>query len=197
MLAELPEQYGLLLISGQPLKTGGDGRGGRAVHAPLPGRLDVLNLLGPASRQDPSDGQDQVGSTPFLAVLAGWCEVVEEERRLTPCRRNATTMTNRLLTDLTWIAEQSFAGDFFGEIEELLKAAQRITMTAPVMELLRGVVCPSCERFTMVRHHPSPWAAECRLCPSVKLDQADFDALVRGQARDADDTANAGPPDGR
>jgi hypothetical protein len=192
MLGELPEQYVLLCMSHQPLKTGGDGRSGRAVHAPLPGRLDTLNLLGPASRHGVMD-EDQTGPVPFLEVLASWTEAVTEERRLTPCRRNVTAMVDRLTRHLTWICDQSFVGDFFAEIEELLKVAQRITLTQPVMELLRRVPCPQCDQFTMVRYHPSDWAAECRFCSVVRLDQADYDALVRRQVtqQTADDAVRS------
>ncbi|MFI0939163.1 hypothetical protein [Streptomyces sp. NPDC021020] len=196
MLESLPEQYVLLCMSHQPLKTGSDGRSPRALHAPLPGRLDVLNLLGPAARQGVMN-EDQSGPVPFLEVLAGWAEAVSEERRLTPVRRNVTALVDRLTRHLIWITEQTFAGDFFTEIEELLRVTRRITLTEHRVELLRGVACPSCGMFAMVRHLPGDWAAECRFCPSVRLDQRDYADLVQVQARDADDTVKAGQPDGR
>lgn len=196
MLDELPEQYVLLCMSHEPLRTGGDGRSGRAVHAPLPGRLDTLSLLGPASRHGVMD-EDQTGPVPFLDVLASWTEAVTEERRLTHCRRNVTAMVDRLTRHLPWICSQSFAGDFFAEIQELLKVTRRITLTEGRMELLRGVACPSCGMFSMVRHMPGDWAAECRFCPAIRLDERDYADLVQVQARDADDTVKAEPPDGR
>lgn len=181
MLSQFPEQHTLLTLSRQPVKTGGDGRSSKALHAPLPGRVDTLNMLGPAARQNVTDGRDQVGPVPFLAVLESWVEVVEDERRLTRCRRHVTPMTERLLTHLRWVVEQPWAGDFEEEIRELLTTVQRITMTLPVRELLRGVRCPSCDMTTLFRHHPGDWAAECSYCPSVRLDQRDFDLLVKAQ----------------
>lgn len=166
------------------------------MHAALPGRLDTLNLLGPGSRHGVMD-EDQTGPVPFLHVLASWTEAVTDERRLTPFRRNVTAMVDRLTRHLTWICDQTFAGDFFAEIEELLKVTRRITLTEGRMELLRGITCPSCGMFSMVRHTPADWAAECRFCPSVRLDARDYADLVQVQARDVDDTVKARAPEGR
>lgn len=191
MISELPEQYVLLTLAWEPPRQGGDGRSATAVHGRLPGREDALNLLGPAARQGVSDGTDQCGPTPLRAVLAGWVEVVNEARRLTPCGRSVPDMVERLLAHLDWVCGQSFAADFYAEIEELLKIVQRITLTSGEsgrMELLPGVACPSCGRFTMIRYYPSDWRAECRFCPAIRLDDAAYEDLVRGQARDLDDT---------
>ncbi|MGC4906530.1 hypothetical protein ACLQ2J_12490 [Streptomyces cyaneofuscatus] len=170
---------------------GGDGRSGKRLHAPLPGRGDVLNLLGPASRQGVTDAEDQTGSAPFLEVLSGWTEVVTEERNLTPVRKHVSTMTARLTGHLGWICSQPWVRDFAGEIQELVHEVQRITMTQPRRELLRGVTCPSCEGLTMVRHYPGDWAAECALCPSVRLDERDYEGLVKDQARRAGESVKS------
>jgi hypothetical protein len=192
MIGELPEEFVLLTMSYQPVSKGGDGRSSAAVHAPLPCREDVLSILGPASRQAVTDGQDQVGPTPFLEVLRTWVEAVEDERRLTPVRRNVTGLVDRLLTHLRWIAEQPWVADFQREIEELVKVSRRITGTETRMELLRGVCCPSCGQFTMVRYVPDDYAARCRFCTSVCLDSYDWDLLVKAQVtqQTADDGVN-------
>jgi hypothetical protein len=190
MIVELPEQYCLLLMCREWPGTGGGGRSATAVHGRLPGREDVLSLLGPAARQSPPGGRDQTGPTPFRAVLQDWIEVVDEARNLTPCDRDVPSMSERLLTYLPWVTMQPFVGDLYREIEELLRVVRRITLAEPSgrMELLRGVACPSCGRFSMVRYHPSDWRAECRFCPAIRLDDAAYEDLVRGQARDAGDT---------
>ncbi|WP_327131994.1 hypothetical protein OG311_13465 [Streptomyces sp. NBC_01343] len=187
-LAQLPEQYVYLTMSRQRVRGGGgDGRSPKALHSPVPGRDDVLNLLGPASRQAVIDAEDQVGDTPFLEVLGSWSEAVTDERRLTPVSRNVTALTTRLTGNLTWIYEQPWVADFFGEIEELLRAAQRITMTRPRKELLRGITCPSCEGLTLVRYVPGAWAAECVMC-WVKLNDEEYGRLVKTQARALQDS---------
>ncbi|MEV6436299.1 hypothetical protein [Streptomyces anulatus] len=191
-LLGLPELYVHLTMSRQRVQGGGsDGRSGKRLHAPLPGRGDVLNLLGPASRQGVTDAEDQVGSVPFLEVLSSWSEVVTEGRALTPVKKHVTTLTARLTAHLPWICEQPFVGDFAGELRELVHEVQRITMTQPRRELLRGVTCPSCDGLTMVRHFPGDWAAECALCPSVRLDERDYEGLVKDQARRAGESVKS------
>ncbi|WP_424570805.1 hypothetical protein [Streptomyces sp. CH-036] len=191
-LAQLPEQYAYLSISRQRVRGGGsDGRFSKRLHAPLPGDERVINLLGPSARQSVSDGRDQTGEMPFLAVLESWAEVIEEGLRLKPVRRHVMTLTARLTGHLPWVYEQPWVSDFFEEIQDLLKTSQRITMTQPRRELLRGVTCPSCEGLTMVRHFPGDWAAECALCPSVRLDERDYEGLVKEQARRAEESVKS------
>jgi hypothetical protein len=197
MISELPEEFVRLSMEYQPSRSGGDGRSGNPVHPSLPLREDVLSLLGPSSRQAVTDARDQVGPVPLLEVLASWAAVVTEERHLTPVRRNVVSLVDHLTRHLEWIAEQSWVADFYREVEDLLRITRRITMTEHHVELLRGVACPSCGMFSMVRNTPGDWAAECRFCPSVRLDDRDYADLVQVQARDADDTVKAEPPDGR
>ncbi|MDC2953365.1 hypothetical protein PO587_02725 [Streptomyces gilvifuscus] len=188
LLARLPLQWFALLDSRQRVQGGGgDGRSSTRLHAPLPGREDVLNLLGPASRQAVTDAHDQTGPAPFLETLKSWADAVTDERGLTPVRRDFKEILVRLTAHVTWICEQPWVTDFEAEIRELVRTTQRITMTEPRKELLRGVTCPSCEGLTLVRYSPGDWAAECVLCPAMKLDERDYEALVRGQAQRARD----------
>ncbi|MGW5198622.1 hypothetical protein [Streptomyces spiralis] len=180
MLESLPEQYAWLHLSRQrPQSGGGDRRSSRALHAPTPGDERVLNLLGPHARQSVTDGLDQTGPVPFLGVLEAWCEVVVEERRLTAVRRDVSSMTTLLTQHLRWIAEQVWVGDFEEEIRGLLRTTRRITLTEPRRELLTGVTCPSCDGLTLVRYYPGDWAAQCVLCPSVRLNERDYQQLVQ------------------
>ncbi|MER6236519.1 hypothetical protein ABT185_10695 [Streptomyces clavifer] len=184
-LLALPEQYVYLSMSRQRAQGGGsDGRSATRLHAPLPGNEAVLNLLGPASPDAVTDSQDQTGSVPFLAVLETWCHAVIHERALTPVMRDVTSMVTLLTRHLPWICEQPWSADFQEEIQDLVRTSQKLTLTEPRKELLRGVTCPSCEGLTLVRHSPGDWAAECALCPSVRLDQRDYELLVQSQARD-------------
>ncbi|MFE4918989.1 hypothetical protein [Streptomyces sp. NPDC056661] len=183
LIAQLPEQLVYLTLSRQRVRGGGgDGRSSKRLHAPTPGDVGVLNMLGPASSDAVTTVLDQVGETPFLAVLEGWCDVVTQERGLNPVKRHVTAMTARLTAHLPWIVEQPWVGDFAEEIADLVRTCQRITLTEPRRELLRGVTCPSCESLTLVRYFPGDWAAECTQCASVRLDAQDYEALVRYQA---------------
>ncbi|MFG2380581.1 hypothetical protein [Streptomyces avermitilis] len=142
-----------------------------------------MNLLGPASRQAVTDAQDQTGETPFLEVLWSWCGAVAEERGLTPPKKNVTAMTARLTAHLTWVAEQPWVVDFSEEIGGLVYAVQKITMTAPRKQLLKGVTCLGCGMSSLVRYFPGDYAAECLNCPSQKYSDRDYELLVQGQAR--------------
>jgi hypothetical protein len=126
-----------------------------------------------------------------MEVLASWCGAVTDERGLKPVRKHVVAMTARLTAHLGWICEQPWVTDFEAEIRDLVRTTQRITMTEPRKELLKGVTCPSCEGLTLVRYFPGDWAAECVLCPSVKLDQLDYDGLVRDQAQHAHHTVKS------
>ncbi|MET8114029.1 hypothetical protein [Streptomyces prasinus] len=179
LLGALPEQFVYLTMSRQREQSGGDGRSSARLHAPVPGDERVLNMLGLASRQPVTDVEDQVGPAPFLETLATWCEAVADERGLTPVKHHVTAMTTRLTAHLPWIFEQSFVREFAEEIQDLVRTCQKITLTEPRRELLRGVTCPSCDGLTLVRHHPGDWAAECTLCPSVRLDEQDYRQLVQ------------------
>jgi hypothetical protein len=88
-------------------------------------------------------------------------------------------MTARLTAHLPWIFEQSFVKEFFEEIHDLVRTCQKITLTEPRRELLRGVTCPSCDGLTLVRYYPGDWSAECILCPSVRLNERDYKQLVQ------------------
>ncbi|MEU6449620.1 hypothetical protein [Streptomyces sp. NPDC046979] len=187
-LLALPEQYVYLTLSRQRLQGGGgDGRSGKALHAPLPGAGAVLNLLGPAARDAVTDARDQEGSVPFLAVLEGWCEAVVEERGLTGVRKDVSSMVTLLTRHLPWVCEQTWVADFQQEIRDLVRTSQQITMTQPRREHLSGIRCPRCEEMSLWRYFPSDWRAECLNCPVVKLDQRDYDDLVSGQAQRAHD----------
>ncbi|MGW3154025.1 hypothetical protein ACWDG9_04875 [Streptomyces sp. NPDC001073] len=186
-LLQLPDQYVYLCASRQREQGGNNGgRSATRLHAPLPGRDDVLNLLGPASRQGVMN-EDQGGPTPFLEVLWSWTQAVTEELRLTPVRKHVTAMTTRLTAHLPWICNQPWVGDFEEEIRELLRVVQGVTRTKPRRVPLPGVTCPSCGGLTLIREDHSGWEAECGLCPAVKLDQRDYEALVREQSKALED----------
>ncbi|MFE4959289.1 hypothetical protein ACFRCW_36140 [Streptomyces sp. NPDC056653] len=88
-------------------------------------------------------------------------------------------MVTLLLRHLSWAVERPWVGDFSEEIGDLVRTCQKITLTEPRRELRRGVTCPSCDGLALVRFYPGDWAAECALCPSVRLDEQDYQALVR------------------
>ncbi|MFJ3359561.1 hypothetical protein [Streptomyces anthocyanicus] len=178
LLSALPEQWTYLHMSREREQRGGDGRSSTRLHAPLPGDEAVLNLLGPYARRNVTDAEDQVGLVPVLAVLETWAQVVTEERGLTPLRVHVSSLTDRLLKHLPWIAEQAWIADFELELRGLMKTIKAVTRTEP-RRIPLPVPCPSCDMLTLVREDWSGWAAECLACSSVKLDERDYQALVQ------------------
>lgn len=90
-LRELPVQI-IVLEGSRERETTGASSGGRTVHrtAPLPGRADTLNLLGPAAwtdgiRDPYGDARhDQHGPLSIAGVLIPWVRLITEERRWNP-----------------------------------------------------------------------------------------------------------------
>ncbi|WP_448319249.1 hypothetical protein [Streptomyces sp. CO7] len=183
LLHQLPLQWTALQDSRQRLQGGGgDGRGSARLHAPTPGREDVLNLLGPASPKAVPTTEDQTGPVPFLDVLWSWTQAVTDGRRLKPVPRRFEDMLGRLLANLGWICASPMAVDFEQEIRDLVRVCEGITLTTSTRtEPIQGLTCPSCEMLSMVRVWPSTWAAQCRFCEVVRLDERDLTALMHEQ----------------
>jgi ribosomal protein S27E len=175
-VVELRRQYVYLLASRERDQGGGVRVRASKVEAPTPGRLDVLNLLGPAA-EGTVHGDDQSGPVPLMAVLESWSQVITEERQLKPVKRTLGELTDRLLRHHEWIVQQPWAGDYALEIKELLTAVRSVTRIDPRRHALH-VLCPGCDLMAMVREDHSPWAAECTNC-GVKLVEMDYQALVR------------------
>jgi hypothetical protein len=182
MLGQIPELFTYLVMTSRRRdQTGsGDGRSSRAIHAAIPGNLDALSLIGPAAAGPVMHGEDQAGPTPVLELLLSWCDVIAEGRGLKPVRRHVTAVTVRLTAHLPWIVEQEWVVDFEAEVRELLRTIRGVTRTEPRRVPLL-VMCPRCEMRSMIREDHSGWAAECVNCPAMKLDQRDYNLLIKGQ----------------
>ncbi|MFK4096708.1 hypothetical protein [Streptomyces anthocyanicus] len=150
-------------------------------EAPIPLRLDVLNLLGP-SADAVLTGEDQTGPVPVVGVLSAWSDLVAEQTRQQPVNRTVTGLTQHLIDHVEWACRQEWVADFAEELEGLTKTLRRVSGVEPVRILL-PVTCPTCDLRTMVREESSGWAAECRYCPAVKLSTREYAQLVAEQAR--------------
>ncbi|MDX2528019.1 hypothetical protein [Streptomyces europaeiscabiei] len=149
ILASIPAALTVLHGSLQRERRGDTGRAGTRT-APTPGRLDVLNLLGPAAvgRIHDPYGQahaDQCGDRPLTDVLIGWVRLIVEERHVNaPASLAAADLAGWLTGQLTWSVQQPWAGEYVGELRDLdrvLRGIMRIdTRTRPVPR-----PCPSCD----------------------------------------------------
>ena len=152
-LAELPE---LLVYGHLALLPGSGPRGARVTGAtrtaPLPCRLDVLSLLGPASPDAVHDEHgDQGGAAPIVGTLVGWVRVHEEEGPFVDCRSYTLGgMLDYLRAPnvLAWAVEQPWAREYADEIA----AAHRSLLPFELLRARRRMLqlpCPRCGLKTL------------------------------------------------
>ncbi|MDX3455070.1 hypothetical protein PV396_24535 [Streptomyces sp. ME02-8801-2C] len=157
---EIPLQMTVLEGSRQR-ETTGSAAGGRTVHAtaPLPGRADVLNLIGPApwayATRDPyGDAHgDQHGTLPIAGILTPWARLIAEESRwdppasLTPQGLAAWLARPR---PLAWASRRVWAGDYRDELHELMRTIRHTTRLRPQRRPITQP-CPRCDSLTLVQ----------------------------------------------
>lgn len=164
-LRELTYQLPLLQASLQHDRTPTQGsiHGGRA-HSPMPVRLDVLNLLGPAAPGTVRDHpNDQAGPTPLPAVVRSWAQLLADDLgkplpRLHPVRG----YTSYLAAHLPYALTQDWIADFHQELGDLLGRIRAITHTEPQRHR-QDAPCPSCQAFRLVEEDWQPYI-ECTGC---------------------------------
>lgn len=166
-LHEIPLQLVVLGGSRQRETTGAPSRAGTRT-APLPGRDDVLNLLGPAAWttvRDP-DG-DQAGAVPIVGVLGSWVRIVCEERRWNgPAAPTAETLAFWLGRPkvLNWSARQPWAGEMRDEVHGLMRTIWGITRLRPQRRPVPQP-CPRCDSLTLVETDHEAYI-DCGTCES-------------------------------
>lgn len=165
ILASIPAALTVLHGSLQRERSGDTGRAGTRT-APTPGRLDVLNLLGPAATGRVHDpyGQahaDQCGDRPLTDVLTGWVRLIVEERHVNaPASLADADLAGWLIGQLGWSVQQPWAGEYAGELRDLDRS-------------LRGIM----QIDVRTRAVPRPCPASS--CQTLTLSRTDWDRYVR------------------
>ncbi|MFJ8583658.1 hypothetical protein ACIRD2_03220 [Streptomyces sp. NPDC093595] len=164
-LRELPNQMIVLAASVQRETTGAPTRSGSRT-APLPGRLDTLNLIGPAAPgtvQDPHG--DQHGDLPVAATLGAWVRLVIEERHLNgPDRWSPADLATWLAPHTGWAALQAWAGEYRDELWATIRAVRGITRVQP-RTLPVSRPCPRCDEL-LLTHTDWDQYTRCSGCGS-------------------------------
>lgn len=142
-------------------RTGTGGRCGTRTP-PLPGRLDTLNLVGPAASGTVHDPHgDQTGTQPITGVLGSWVRLIGEERRIDgPEQWTEEALAGWLLRQLGWAATQPYAAELASELRDLMWAIRGITRIRP-----------------QTRPVPRPCPREH--CAQLTLTQTDGDLYIR------------------
>lgn len=146
-LRELVDEYALL--DATPGASAGQRVSGTRT-APLPARLDVLNLLGPGSahvhvhRRDEHD--DQIGELPTLVWLESWCRDWRDTRGQgeTLPEPTITGMTRWLDHRLDWAADEHEAVDeFAAELGKALRLLRGVNRAGDRPESMFVGYCPA------------------------------------------------------
>lgn len=182
VLLGLPEAVVACWMARHLVQRGGESeRVQTSKEAPMPLRLDVLNILGP-SADAVLTGEDQEGPVPVVGVLSAWSDLVAEQTRQSPVGHTVSTLTQHLLDHVEWACRQEWVADFAAELERLLKTLRKVSGIETVRILL-PVICPTCDLRTMVREEGSGYAAQCRYCQVVRLSTREYGQLVAVQAQ--------------
>lgn len=165
-LRELPAQ--LVVLRGSRQREVGDTQrvaGSRT--APLPGRLDVLNLLGPGSPGDVRDKHgDQTGPLPIVTVLGSWVRLVVEERGLNgPRAQTEEHLADYLGRHLDWAAAQEWAGEMHDELGQMIRAIRGITSVRPRTRTI-PVPCPRCDSLGLQERDHQTYI-DCGVCEAL------------------------------
>ncbi|WP_329356946.1 hypothetical protein [Streptomyces anulatus] len=191
-LRELPRHLVLLQDMLRP-DTGPARRGGIGrAHAPLPIRLEVLDLTGPGQPvllDDPHG--DQTGGIPMTPLLMGWARYLAADYPAIRTDAHGTVHIERcdgarvrtgadvpglcrwLDAYLPYAATRPWWDALHDQVEQLLHRVRRLTHTRPVTRP-RDAPCPSCSAWSLVEREDELHIT-CTICPA-RLTPAEYDA---------------------
>ncbi|MEU6614457.1 hypothetical protein [Streptomyces parvus] len=171
-----------------PARRGGVGR----AHAPLPIRLDVLDLTGPGQPvllDDPHG--DQTGGVPMTALLAGWARYLAADFPAVRTDGHGTLHIDRcdgawvrggadvpglcrwLTAYLPYAATRPWWDDLYEQLEQLLHRVRRLTHTRPATRA-KDAPCPLCSAWSLVEREDELHIT-CTICPA-QLTPDEYDA---------------------
>lgn len=168
-LRELPLHLPLLAASLQPDTGPAQRSGSGRAHAPLPLRLDVLDLIGPGHPVPLDDPHgDQSAGIPMTALLYGWARYIAAEhpavrrdqhgtQHSAPCdgawARQGTGVPGLcawLTAYLPYAATREWVDELHQQIGELVERVRRITHTTPRRHSKQAPCpVPDCQAFAL------------------------------------------------
>lgn len=162
-----------------PAQRGGTGR----AHAPLPIRLDVLDLIGPGQPVLLADPHgDQTGGVPMTPLLYGWARYLASDFPAVRTDAHGTVHIERcdgarirgradvpglcrwLDAYLPYAATRPWWDDLYEQVEQLLARVRRITHVRPVTRA-KDAPCPKCSGWSLVEREDE-FHISCTLCPA-------------------------------
>lgn len=150
-------------------------------EAPIPIRVDALDLLGPVDERTVHDVYgDQVGYTSAATILDSWCRMFAEERRESTPRPHVTDQCKWLSDRLDELFKHPAIDEAAKEIGDLWHVLRRTAgLTIPKPELCEGVPCRriECDLKTLYRL-PGSEFIECQSCGQL-LTEDEYQAWVK------------------
>ncbi|MEU2180082.1 hypothetical protein [Streptomyces thermolilacinus] len=166
-LEEIPRQLAALADCLEPDGRGdGTGRSAGRAHAPLPVRLDVLTLIGPAAPHPVRDTSgDQAGPVPVAGVLHAWADrLAEDLGTYLPRMRttSAAAYAAYLARHMAVIVTREWVAPLYEEVQETVRRLRAVTRTEPQRRPLEAP-CPRCSAVGLVE---VDWEVyrECTVC---------------------------------
>ncbi|MER7696191.1 hypothetical protein [Streptomyces sp. NPDC096095] len=196
-LRELPRHLPLLQDMLRP-DTGPARRGGIGrAHAPLPVRLEVLDLTGPGQPVLLADPHgDQTGGVPMTPLLYGWARYLAADYPSVRTDAHGTVHIERcdgartragarvrnvadvpglcrwLDAYLPYAATRPWWDELYEQLEQLLHRVRRLTHTKP-LKRTKDAPCPTCGLWTL-EEHEDQLHIMCRACPA-RLTPEEYD----------------------
>lgn len=164
-LTELPAQ--LVVLRGSRERESGNGqRVSVSRTAPTPGRLDVLNLLGPAAPVGALDSDDNTGDLPIHETLYQEARRVRRGRHLQgPGSNSAEALAAWLTPHIPWSADQDWWPDMHHALQQMVSAVRSITRVRPRTRPVDRP-CPRCDSLALIERDHQPYI-ECSCCDSL------------------------------
>ncbi len=165
LLAELPEQLDALRRSVVRDSTGGGPRVSTSPAAHIPGREDVLSLLGPFAPMDriPDPDGDQAGPLPLRGTLYRWVRRVRASRDLTgPATQREEELAAWLAEQVAWCAEHEWITELYADLDSMMRTIRGITRLTPRRRPI-AQPCPRCAVLGLVEEDWQTFR-ECTAC---------------------------------
>jgi hypothetical protein len=179
-LREIPDLYADLLARDDVLRSsGGFGWVSGTHEAPVPARLDAVDLTMPARRGAIVDADhDQVGHLPVAAILDSWADDWRMHRR-----RGEGPPEPVVPALCRWLGDRvedacddhPAIGDFADELRGIRSVLYGVLGLNDVPDVKHGVPCRSCDALALVQYAPSEYMAtnwvECTACGLLLNDE--------------------------
>lgn len=184
-LSELPELVVYAHLALLPGSAPRDGRvSGATRTAPLPCRLDVLSLLGPASLTAPDD---TTATWPVHTVLAAWARIIATGTRQCLVTTHLQGLTHVLIRHHPWAIQQPWAADYAAQIAGLHRELAAFGPSRPRRRALT-LPCPRCDLLTLAQVDGEDIACSNPGCQAV-LRPAEYDQRVERALAEMDAVA--------